>query len=341
MKKASKPGAEGSPKQGTRKEAKGKAGKGKKRDRKPQFLPMPPDEWLESERARKKSTPANPTLPVQIEEPVEPPFFIPQRFQKRLLKKEDLPSELQLQIEHGPFWMKADFWRQVAKIWNEQHGEDDMQRYCNFLAREWELSEGIIDHRIYRLLAKATIAVFQESCERLKMLWRHKLDAERRYSQRMLPAYNILGLIYRQQFTLPNQPLRTEPEKLPDFEKARVSAIRATWKAAGKDCEQFLENRLNDMLLKSGAIKCSKAPSKRIRKTTPFEKNPRVFVCGNWIQCHLWLMTPKARRSFAKMRCASGISSGALIKIIKRAQLYCHPYPPINVVNQDGTLAAK
>ncbi len=234
--------------------------------------------------------------------------------------------------------MKADFWRQEGNFWKRQ-GAEDLRHYCAFLRHRWALSEGLLDVRARMLLVRVSVMIYRDALERRKLLEAGCLNPERKDF-----AFYILGFIYRQKFKLSEPPLKTAPEDLTDYPTARASAVAASWNAVGKDCEDWWENWLNNALLESGASETKKAPSRRIRRGISFDEMPTSFVCGNWIQWHLWLMTPDVRLSFVSRHCAQAkaVTLEALNKMIRRARLYCHPDPPITgFVKKTGELRVK
>ena len=293
----------------------------------------------EPEKPHRQLTSAE-LLPPHLMTPLPGNLFpwIPERFATAIAKSNELPADLQREIEQfekdvEPQEMKSVFWESEAEFW-ERQGQGDLQRHCRFLAQEW--AHGLRSRSAATLLCNVTMQVYREAMERKKLVPDGDLFRARRAW-----AFFIIGFIYRQKPALSALPLRSPllsipPHEMSGYPRALESATRASWKVAGKDCEAWWENWLNNALFKSGAIERRKAPSKRIRRSTQFDEKPSVFVCGNWIQCHIWLMTADARLSFVRRYCPGtrALSLEALNKIVSRTKLFCHPAPPIYSLNK-------
>jgi len=265
------------------------------------------------------------------------PFSIPENLQTGWLKEPVIPEGFRRELDSLPKyeWQSSNYWRQEVRYWKKWR-QPDLVSYCSFLAQQWK--EYGLAHDENALKLRSTVSgIVHCFCKARRELAENGLL----HPERKDFAFYLLTWLYRQKFTHETPGFVISPEELPGYETARESAKAACWKAAGKDCLAFWEQRYNDLLIQGGFLNDRKAPSKRIRRKDPFDKNPTVFVIGNWIRCYLWLMTPEVRLSFVNNYSEAKISFEALSKIVKRGRLYCDPASLIIGFTNDGKMRLR
>ncbi len=230
-------------------------------------------------------------------------------------------------------WEDPSFWKAEAQHWRKA-GEFDLMMHANFLVQLWKVTSDARGHALRSVVS----LVILEACK----VRRDLFEAGHLHLWRKQHAFYILERFHRLEFT-PQMPVfQTPPDQMPNYPEAAESAREAAWREFGKDCEKFWVETIGRKMVKAGLRK-KIPPTRRIRREATFEKTVKAFVIGNWIRCHLWLMTPDVRLMFvrkhwkrpAKKKAATleGVNA-----VVKRAKLLVCDSPPITGMTKAGRL---
>ena len=242
---------------------------------------------------------------------------------KRLLSERGIEME----------WEDPSFWKAEAQHWRKA-GEFDLVMHANFLVQLWKVTSDARGHALRSVVS----LVILEDCK----VRRELAKSGRLHPWRKQHAFYILERFYRLESQPPMAKFETPPEQMPDYPRALLSAKDAAWKKFGKDCEKFWIETIGLNMVKAGLRK-KKPPTKRIRRATRFHETSKAFLIGNWIRCHLWLMTPDVRWMFVRNHWKRPAKKKAVTlegvnAAVKNAELWPSASPPITGMKKDGRL---
>lgn len=236
-----------------------------------------------------------------------------------------------------PEWETPSFWKNEAESWRRA-GEFDLMHCANLAAKLFSEVAFSLDPRA-AMLRLVVSRVILDACQiRRSFLWSRRSRMSKREQ-----AFYVLERFYRLEFQPPMAKSKPLPEHMPDYPEALLSAKNAAWKEFGGECEKFWVETIGRNMVTAG-IRKKIPPTKRIRREAlPFEKTVKAFVIGNWIRCHLWLMTPDVRWMFVRKHWKRPATKKAATlegvnAVVKRAKLWVCASPPIAGMTKAGML---